>query len=153
GIPNLETVTGSPFAELYRNWTVALFLSGLDPHAPPDVVGSARGPEGERPDGYGTIDLRGPVDGWVLAGPRPVEIVASGIPHVAHLTGPSSQYVVIEPPGSGATALTIRVSGPAEADLQVTAIPLPDRMARLALTTRVGVGTDGTRLLHAQLRE
>jgi hypothetical protein len=131
GIPNLEAATGVPFAELYRDWTVAVSLSGLAPDA-----------EAERPGGYRSIDLR-----------RPVEMVASGVPREVLLTGTSSEYVVIEPPRSGVPALSIRVWGPAEADLQVTAIPLPDPMARLSLTTRVVAGPDGARLLHARLQE
>src|SRR5207248_10293264 len=34
GVANLEAVTGAAFDDLYRGWSVALFMTGLDPSRP-----------------------------------------------------------------------------------------------------------------------
>ena len=57
GLRNLEEATGSSFADLFRKWTVALYLSGLDP---------SESPEGP----YRSIDPPGELEDWILAGPR-----------------------------------------------------------------------------------
>src|SRR5260370_731585 len=65
GIDNLEAATGVAFAELYRQWSVALYLSGLDPSA-----------AGGHPGGYRSLDVRGPLERWELAGPPPPAVPA-----------------------------------------------------------------------------
>ena len=150
GTENLEAATGVSFAELYRQWSVALFLSGLDPGA------SAVGAGGRWPGPYRSLDIRGRLDGWELAGPRPVEVAPGGAAARWSATGTSTQFVVVEAPAGGdvpAVAVAVAVSGPPEADLQVTAVPLPAGLARIDLEAKAVAGPDGSRRLHALLRE
>jgi hypothetical protein len=144
GMDNLEAATGVPFAELYRQWSVALYLSGLDPTA-----------AGSRAGGYRSLDVRGPLDRWELAGPRPVEVSpgAGGASVDWPAVGTSSQFVVVGTPPAGSAAVEVEVTGPPEADLQVTAVPLPAAMAEVELGVRAVAAPDGTRQLHARLRE
>ena len=118
GVANLEAATGVPFADLYRQWSTALFLSGLDPSHESEI-------------GFRSLDVRGPFDDWDLAGPRPVRVTPGGAPETWSAAGTSSRFVVVEPPTIG--AVEVEVTGPPDAELQVTAIPLPAGMARLDL--------------------
>jgi hypothetical protein len=157
GTENLEAATGTTFAELYRRWSVALFLSGLEPRAGRDRDQG----QGQGQDGYRSIDLRSPMDGWELAGPRPVLVRPGGPPEEWLTAGTSSQFVVVEPVPDGnaarEAAIGIEVSGPPDAALQVTAVPLPAEMAELEL--EVGIepvkdrGSLGPRKLNAWVRE
>jgi hypothetical protein len=150
GVANLEAATGVPFAELYRQWSVALFLSGLAPKA--DATGGA----GRFAGAYRSVDLRGPFGGWELAGPRPLVVSPGERPEgwSWSATGTSSQFVVVEPApaGTSASAVSVDVTGPPEAELQVTAVPLPSAMARLELAVRASAAPGGRRL-HARVRE
>lgn len=146
GTDNLEAATGVPFPVLYRQWSVALFLSGLDPSS-------------SRPTSpaYRTIDVRGPLGRWDLAGPRTVPVEASrGVdPHAWSTAGTSSHFVLVEGSATAgpSVAVTVEVSGPPAADLQVTAVPLPSGMARVDLDVRAIADPKGARRLHASLRE
>jgi hypothetical protein len=143
GTDNLEAATGVPFDELFREWSVALFLSGLDPDARISEV----------PGFYRSINLRSPLDGWELAGPRAVAVAPGGAPAVWAATGTSSQFLVIESGPAAAPAVAVEVSGPSEAELQVTAVPLPEAMSQLDLAARVFAAADGGRRLEASVRE
>ena len=57
---NLESATGSTFAALYRRWSLALYLSGLN-------VDGRPGPDD---DGFVSMEVRAPWEEWDLAGPR-----------------------------------------------------------------------------------
>jgi hypothetical protein len=72
----------------------------------------------------------------------PPRAVALGMGHedAAVLDGTTSHYVVVE--GSTTGAVAIDVSGPPEARLQVTAVPLPDDYPALDLDARL----DGSRM-------
>lgn len=142
GIANLEQATGCSFADLYRRWSVALFESGLDPSR----VGSARGESG-----YRSVGMRTPLDDWQLAGPRTTRVVSDGPADAWDAVGTSSHFVVVRSRSAG--AVEVKISGPAEAELQVTAIPLPADMARLELAARTSTGPDGELTLRATLRE
>ena len=67
GVANLEEATGCSFAELYRRWSVALFLSGLDPAAAEPARGA-----------YRSVDMRAPIEDWELAGPRATRVLRGG---------------------------------------------------------------------------
>jgi hypothetical protein len=139
GAENLEAATGAAFDELYRQWSVALYLSGLEHDS--SVAGL-----------YRSLAIRGRLGGWELAGPRPLEVMPGGEPVCWSATGTSTQFVLIEAPAS-APATTVAVSGPPEADLQVTAVPLPARMGRIDLGVEQVASPDGVPRLHAILRE
>ena len=140
GVENLEAATGAAFEDLYRQWSVALFLSGFEPD---------RG----RGDGFRSLDMRGPFAEWDLAGPRTVRVTptADGATETWSAMGTSSHYVLVD--GSPAGAVAIEVTGPREAGLQVTAVPLPDDLARLQLAVGTSLGADGALRLHARIAE
>lgn len=142
GVANLERATGCAFSELYRRWSVALFESGLAPQ---------RGETERGTPSYRSVNIRGPLEGWQLAGPRTTRIVADGESDTWETAGTSSHYVVVRSNSAG--ALEVRISGPAEAELQVTAIPLPTYMGRLEISARTSTGPDGELRLRASIRE
>ena len=115
GAANLETATGSNFADLFRDWTVALALSGLDPAS-------------ARDEGYRSLDLRGELGGSILAGPRMSQI-STRQPAEAWVAEPTSAHfaLVEAPPG---VAVAVEVAGPSGSALQVTAIRLPAALDR-----------------------
>ena len=138
GVANLEAATGVPFADLYRQWSTALYLSGLDPSHQSEI-------------GFRSLDVRGPFDDWDLAGPRPVRVTPGGAPETWSAAGTSSRFVVVEPPTTG--AVEVEVTGPPDAEVQVTAIPLPGGMARLDLSARVSADANGDLRLRIGLAE
>jgi hypothetical protein len=138
GTANLERATGTTFADLYRQWSTALYLSGL---------GVDRGHD----TAFRSLNMRGPFDAWELAGPRTALLRPDGRAEMWSAAGTSSHYVVVEGAASGAVA--IEVLGPPEAELQVTAVPLPADMARIELTVRLTSSPGGDPWLHARVRE
>jgi hypothetical protein len=143
GTANLEAATGTPFAELYRGWSVALYLSGLEENGTPAPASAGA---------YRSLALRGRLEGWVLAGPRPLEVRPGDAPACWSATGTSTQFLLVEAPAQGA-ATTVTVSGPPEADLQVTAVALPTGMGRIELGVKEVAGPGGAARLHATLHE
>lgn len=137
GTENLEAVTGARFADLYRQWSLALFFSGIDKHVPGD--------------GFRTLDVRASVDGWELAGPRTTRIVPDGGSESWSAAGTSSHYIVVDSSPLG--AVDVDISGPAEADLQVTAVPLPADFANLELRAGVESRSGGELYLRAEIHE
>jgi hypothetical protein len=142
GVPNLELATGCTFAELYRRWSVALFESGLD------LPGRVADRGGE---GYRSVDMRTPLNDWQLAGPRTGRLEADGPADLWVAAGTSSHFAVVRSCSAG--AVEVEVAGPADAELQVTAIPLPADRAHLELTARTISGPDGELRLRASIRE
>jgi hypothetical protein len=138
GVENLEAATGSTFADLFRRWTVALYLSGLDPSISPD-------------EGYRSIDPRGEIEDWILAGPR-TSSVAPGDPEEAwSAEATTGHYTLID--GSPSGVVTVEVTGPPEAKLQVTAVPLPGGSAQPELRVRSSTGADGEVKIQVEVAE
>jgi hypothetical protein len=138
GTANLEAATGVSFSRLYRDWSAALFLSGLGP----GLDGTPQ---------FRSLVVRGPFDDWELAGPRTARVVPGGPEDLWQSGGTSSHFVVVEPSAEGAVA--IEVTGPAESVLQVTAVPLPPASAEIALSARLVPGPGGTSNLMAEICE
>jgi hypothetical protein len=116
GTANLEAATGTSFAALYREWSLAIFQSGLEPVRSAGV-------------GFPSRDARSAAGEWQGAGPRmhpvaPGDGGASWSP-----VGTSSRYMLID--GAPEGAVDVEIAGPEEADLQITAIPLPRGLARM----------------------
>src|SRR5262249_3649941 len=88
GTANLEAATGSSFSDLYRDWSVMLFLSGLDPRA--KLTGSFR-----------SLDIRGTCEGWELAGPRSFPLTPGGPDQTWAAVGTSSHFTVVGASESG----------------------------------------------------
>jgi hypothetical protein len=142
GTANLEEATGMTFADLYRRWSVALFLSGLDPRS----AGTAGDFEGLR-----SIDVRAPLDAWTLAGPRCSRVAPDAGGDSWEAAGTSSHYAVVQ--GGRGEAVEVRVEGPPDASLQVTAVLLPRDAPRLTMTARSYVASDGAVSVRAVVRE
>jgi len=138
GVANLEAATGAAFADLYRAWSVALFATGFDPDRPHAAA-------------FRSLDVRGPFDDWELAGPRTAAVAPGGPDACWVSAGTASRYLVVEPSPTGAVEVT--VSAEPSADLQVTAVPLPDDLARVELSARVAAGPTGAPVLRAEVRE
>ena len=138
GIANLEAATGIPFADLYRAWSVSLFTSGFDPSSMNEPA-------------FRSLDVRGTLEGWVLAGPRAAS-VRPGDPALEwYSAGTASRFVIVEPASAGAVEITI--NAPPEAELQVTVVPLPDDLARIDLNIRRDPGADRKPAFWAEIRE
>ena len=128
GVENLEAATGSSFADLFRRWTVALYSSGVDPAVPLD-------------EAYRSIDLRGELEDWVLAGPRSSSVTPGDPADSWSAEATTAHYAVVE--GSPTGAVAVEVSGPPGAEIQVTAVPLPGGSAWPELKVRSLTGLDG----------
>ena len=138
GVANLEAATGAAFEGLYRDWSVALYLTGFDPS-----VGHA--------GGFRSLDTRGPFDDWELAGPRTVAVRPGGRPAEWRSEGTASRFLVVGPSPTG--AVEVEVVAPSEAELQVTAVPLPDDLADVELNVESAPARDGSPGLRFRLRE
>jgi hypothetical protein len=142
GAANFEAATGSTFANLYRRWSLALFLSGLEP---------SRDEAGLAADGFRTINLRAPCDDWELAGPRFTRVSADGGNDCWPALGTTSHFAVVASSPTG--AVEIEVAGPPEADLQVTVLPMGADMPRLDLAVTKLWGHGGELRLRARIKE
>ena len=110
GTANLEIVTGVPFAELYRRWTAALLLSGEE-----EETSGSRGF-----DGYRTLDLRGRLGTWQLAGPRLRVWPRAEEPCDLRVRGTSSAFVVL--PTADGRSQRISVEADPGARLQISLV-------------------------------
>ena len=142
GTANLESATGSTFAGLYRRWSLALFLSGLEP--------SGDGEETSE-DRFRSINMRAPCDEWEFAGPRFTRVAADGTADAWMAQGTSSHFAVVESSPTG--AVEVEVIGPAEAQLQVTVVPLGADLPRLDLNVSKLRGPTGELRLRARVKE
>jgi hypothetical protein len=138
GVSSLESVTGSTFAALYRRWSLALFLSGLDPAEP------AR-------DGFLSADLRSPTDDRDLAGPRYRRVAPGGPAHRWDASGTSSHYVILD--GGAAGAIEVEVVGPSSAELQVTALPMGRHHTGISTSLQATRRPDGELSVRARVTE
>ena len=128
GIANVEAATGCKFADLFRRWSVSLYLSGLDPSASIE-------------DGYRSIDLRGTMQGWTLAGPRVTTIQPGRATDSWFAEGTTAHYAIID--GSPSGAVSIEVEAPPEAEIQVTAVGLPGGLGRPSMRVQRSIGSSG----------
>ncbi len=104
GTANLETATGVPFSELFRQWLVA---QAMDEASLPRM-------------------------GRLLCGPRFREVALAGASCTVELAGTSGAYLLLHsPPGRFAR---LSVQADAGTGLQATLIPLPDKLARLSVS-------------------
>ena len=141
GTANLEDATGCSFAELYRRWSVALFMSGLEPASKSSQLAT-----------YRSVDVRSPLEDWELAGPRDRATWRREVARTAGLR--RAPAVISSWCGEARRARSRSTSaGPRIADLQVTAVPLPAGMARLELSAKATTAADGDLRLRATIRE
>jgi hypothetical protein len=133
GVANLEAATGARFADLYRQWSIALFFNGLVP----------------RLGGFHDIALRGRIGEYQLAGPRTSTVSPDGATQAWSADGTTTRYFVID--GSAAGGIDVDIEAPAESMLQVTAVPLGSDLPELELAARVARSVDGSAELLATL--
>ena len=142
GAANFEAATGSTFADLYRRWSLALFLSGMEP---------LRNKAGLSEEGFRSINMRAPCEDWELAGPRFTRVVADGTSDCWQALGTTSHFAIVESAPTG--AVEVEVVGPAEAELQVTVVPLGADLPRLDLAVSHLRGPGGELRLRARIKE
>jgi hypothetical protein len=138
GVANLEAATGSTFADLFRRWTVALAMSGLDPASEPE-------------EAYRSIDPRGELEDWILAGPRMTGVTPGGWEDSWSAEATTAHYALVE--GSSRGAVAVEVIGPPGAELQVTAVRLPSGSGRPDLTVRALPASGGEIQVKAEVVE
>jgi hypothetical protein len=143
GVANLEATTGASFADLFRRWSVALYDSGLIAmDSAPDLPGGA---------GEFTAGKRRPGDEWELAGPRFARLNPGCPAHIWSALGTTTHYVVVD--GANSPYVDVAVSGPREAELQVTAVPFGSDLARLDLAVQKTHSSTTGLSLRARVRE
>jgi hypothetical protein len=118
GIRNLEVATGTPFPLLFRHWAAALALSGVGLTSPAGLP-------------LKHLDLRQPLAGRLLCGPRLEELALTDGAHEAHVAGTGLAFLLLHTPGGAYSRLTIRAEK--DAQLQVSLIRLPRQVPRLSL--------------------
>jgi hypothetical protein len=118
GIANLETATGQRFEDLFREWSLALLLSNT----------ALRAKE-VRP--FLTMDLRKPLGGRMLCGPRVRELPLAGTKSAVELAGTSAAFFELGAPENERSR--VRIIAGVDAELQVTLIRVPSKLARLDL--------------------
>ncbi|MEO6809602.1 MAG: hypothetical protein ABI353_10875, partial [Isosphaeraceae bacterium] len=136
GIANLEAVTGQPFARLYRQWSASLYWNALI--APGDRSETAKPPPSESND-------------WLMVGPRTSTIEPDGPVENWVSAGTSSHYALVNASPTG--VVSIEVSAPPNAALQVTAIPLPADRPELTLRVLPTVDDQGSVRIKVDVRE
>ena len=127
GTRNLERATGERFEELYRRWTLAVLQSASRQER--------TGPCSDTRDcpangGYASLDLREPLAGWELAGPR-LEVwdVDSGDRQIK-LRGTATAFLDVESTGA-VGARRIRLQAGYGANLQISLLKRPDNWPRV----------------------
>ena len=130
GRENLKHATGIEFDELFRRWTIALFLSNRAA-----TSGEATETAAENFDGYRSLDLRGQVADWGLAGPRPVRWDLDSAPCTFQLAGTSVAFVSLDVPKSKGKR-RIHITGEFGTKLQVTLIKLPSDSPAIEMAAR-----------------
>lgn len=138
GVANLEAATGCRFPDLYREWSVALFLSGFD-HS---REGAHR---------YHALDLRQPISDWDLAGPRTTRLVPNGSTVAWRSAPTASRFLVVESARAG--DVEVEVVSPPDSELQITAVPLPEDLAELRLEVEAITCPDRKTCLQAKVFE
>jgi hypothetical protein len=140
GVENIETATGQPFAELYRTWSAALFLS-------------QSGMSSRRDQEFRHVSLRGPLGTRSLAGPRHELLDLSGDSRSLRVVGTSTKYLIAH--SSQGKGTRVRVTAPPESVLQVSVRRLPSSLPRLELkATRVAAAASAEGpCFHVQLSE
>jgi hypothetical protein len=130
GVENLEVATQKPFADLFRAWSAAVLLTGSGLEA--IEVSPLRS------------DLRRPLGGRLLCGPRFREVALASDRQQFELTGTAAAYALLHTPGSPRSRLTVSASP--QARLQVTLLRLPREYPRLRVSCEAAGERSAVRL-------
>lgn len=117
GLANIETAAQTPFAELFRAWTVATCLSGL-------------GAEANARVGPAFVDFYGRLETRQLAGARWRTLT----PGQAEWTVAATAMIPLRVQVPPQTALRLLVEAAPSANLQVTIVRLPEELPLTELT-------------------
>ncbi|MEX0700735.1 MAG: hypothetical protein WD069_01425 [Planctomycetales bacterium] len=136
GARNIERATGVPFEELYRRWTIAVYGAGRE---------SAEADPSASTDGYRSLDLRAPLSGWGLAGPRALEWDVDGGNWSVDVGGTASAFVELRASGGvGPRRVRVRAARGTRLQLSLRAIPDAAPEAQIAAEWRdAGTGASG----------
>jgi hypothetical protein len=125
GVENVEVATGERFADLFRQWCVSLALSGTG-------IDCAASATELRYTPVRRIDLRGPLGGRLLCGPRHEAIALTGATRDLEIAGTAAAFVMLH--STGGTRTRVTLTSDANAALQVTLIRLPQTLPWLELS-------------------
>lgn len=118
GVANVEAATREHFAEMFRHWSAALLLSGMH-GASESIVPLTH------------LDLRRPLEGRLLCGPRLHDVPLTEGREEITLNGTTAAYILLHSPGSERSRVV--VSAEPGTELQVSLVRLPEKCARLSL--------------------
>ncbi len=141
GAANLEGCTGSTFARLYRGWSLDLCGQRLEARAEKQVAAT---------EGVAQERSHSGREDWVRGGPRLARLACGSVDRW-NAQGTTSHYAIVD--GSTSGAVEIEVSGPPEAELQVTAVLLGDDRPRIDLSVARIRGKRGELFLRASIKE
>jgi hypothetical protein len=139
GEANLEAAMRERFADLFRQWTVALLnpLAGRSPQRQQGRTAPLAGAAGSHPT------LRGVLGTRLLAGPRVRELSLAAGAQEVQLAGTSAAYFLLCSAAGQYARLTI--TAPAAAELQVSVVRLPETTGRLTLRVQPAEGRGAVR--------
>lgn len=118
GRDNIQHATGIKFDELFRRWSISMCLSGATTKAAQTESAAATF------DAYRSIDMKGRLGKWGLAGPRPIRWNLDGKPQTLNIAGTAVAFVAIEAPATSGKQ-RIQITGEFGTKLQVTLLKLP----------------------------
>jgi hypothetical protein len=144
GRENLELATGLEFDELFRRWTIALYLSNRY-----TASGDSSDSTVKKFSGYRSLDLRGRVADWGLAGPRPACWDLDAAPCTLQLAGTSVAFVSLDVLKSTGKR-RIHITGEFGTKLQVTLIKLPHDAPRITMRSHWSEATSAAASATAQ---
>jgi hypothetical protein len=127
GVTNVEVTTRAQFADLFRQWSAALAVSGAG-LATDEIVPLHH------------LDPREPLSGRLLCGPRFEPLPLGNGRTEVRLAGTSAAYLLLHSPASDRSRVTITAAP--DADLQASLIRLPERTGRISIRLEPGA-TDG----------
>jgi hypothetical protein len=134
GVANLEAATQERFPDLFRQWSAALLLEG-----------SGLGTDAARPGEPAALDLRRPLAGRLLCGPRFSEVGLAGGREDVELAGTSAAHLLLHTPAADYARVTITAEP--GTDLQVSLVRVPAGTGRLWLRPVPGQRPGTVRLL------
>lgn len=130
GRSNLEAVTGEPFDELFRRFTVDVVLNAAR------IKSASDGDESNVP--LARADLSSPMGTWGLCGPSYVDwdlsrFAGASTDQEIRVRGSAASHFVLSAADGGARRISIEADDLAH--LQVSLVRLPDELAHLQLNT------------------
>ena len=146
GTENVEMATGEKFDELFRRWSIALWNSGTRRPEPQSLTNSLEFsntalPDNQKPniwrDASGcftSIDIRGRLSEWGLAGPRCDVWDVNAGKHSVRLKGTASTFLELRD-SLQTSARRIHVLVQSGTNVQLSIVKLPHQYPRMHIET------------------